>query len=547
MKYLHLNSLFFLLKFLKQNIMKQKIKLLLLLLSFSFILSTTSCQVEEDIINSEVPQQKLILKKLSKKEFENNKLIKEKLNSFKSSENLNGRIVYDSILNFYVNTDNVIFADNGTIQTYTFPITRFNRSFVSENLIIQINGQQINTFIFDYQGDINNLKNLSQEQMQQKEILKYRILDSNISNNILSRDEYEPVEEMIICFDTFVWELVEYHEGDLTGGPLYEYGWVYQGTHCDYASNQAGGGGSSSSGGGGFGTSGGGGSSSSTDNTIITVPSTISGVDNECISPRGDLDNNCVIDENEANFVTFLDGLTTQERQLIVGNNTTKMNVFNYLVNQNWSNESVDLIHLYLNNNISGLPIVLGPDIKIDNINTFLNCLNTSQPAVLTVYCMQPVANSPVANDHTFVGHTFISITQGTHKKVIGFYPVSNYIMPGNETGQGVLGNDTNQPYNVRVTTTISSTQLQSIKNYIINHAHSTYNLDTYNCTDFAIEVGNLGGLSLPDSYGTWTGGGGSNPGALGQHIRGMSGPGITINSALGSNYFNAPTSTNCN
>lgn len=87
--------------------MKQKIKLLLLLLSFSFILSTTSCQVEEDIINSEVPQQKLILKKLSKKEFENNKLIKEKLNSFKSSENLNGRIVYDSILNFYVNTDNV--------------------------------------------------------------------------------------------------------------------------------------------------------------------------------------------------------------------------------------------------------------------------------------------------------------------------------------------------------------------------------------------------------------------------------------------------------
>ena len=153
--------------------MKQKIKLLLLLLSFSFILSTTSCQVEEDIINSEVPQQKLILKKLSKKEFENNKLIKEKLNSFKSSENLNGRIVYDSILNFYVNTDNVIFADNGTIQTYTFPITRFNRSFVSENLIIQINGQQINTFIFDYQGDINNLKNLSQEQMQQKEICSF--------------------------------------------------------------------------------------------------------------------------------------------------------------------------------------------------------------------------------------------------------------------------------------------------------------------------------------------------------------------------------------
>lgn len=160
---------------------------------------------------------------------------------------------------------------------------------------------------------------------------------------------------------------------------------------------------------------------------------------------------------------------------------------------------------------------------------------------------MQPIANSPVANDLTFVGHTFISITQGSHKKVIGFYPVSNYIMPGNDTGQGVLGNDTNQPYNVRVTTSITPSQLLNIKNYIINHANSTYNLNTYNCTDFAIEIGNLGGLPLPDSYGTWNGGGGSNPGALGQHIRNMSGPNIAINSTLGSSYFSAPQSTNCN
>jgi len=51
----------------------------------------------------------------------------------------------------------------------------------------------------------------------------------------------------------------------------------------------------------------------------------------------------------------------------------------------------------------------------------------------------------------------------------------------------------------------------------------------------------------LPDSYGTWNGGGGSNPGALGQHIRNMSGPNIAINSTLGSSYFSAPQSTNCN
>ena len=52
-----------------------------------------------------------------------------------------------------------------------------------------------------------------------------------------------------------------------------------------------------------------------------------------------------MLDENEANFVTFLDNLTTQERQLIIGNNATKMNFFNYLVNQNWSNESKQFVN----------------------------------------------------------------------------------------------------------------------------------------------------------------------------------------------------------
>lgn len=48
------------------------------------------------------------------------------------------------------------------------------------------------------------------------------------------------------------------------------------------------------------------------------------------------------------------------------------------------------------------------------------------------------------------------------------------------------------------------------------------YNLNTNNCADFSIQMRNLAGLNLPDTFGTWPGGGGSNPGQLGQVIKGM-------------------------
>lgn len=101
----------------------------------------------------------------------------------------------------------------------------------------------------------------------------------------------------------------------------------------------------------------GGGTNTGNNNTGDTSLTTIvNPIGEECNAPRGDLNNDCMLDENEANFVTFLDNLTTQERQLIIGNNATKMNFFNYLVNQNWSNESKqfveELIDLAIENNI---------------------------------------------------------------------------------------------------------------------------------------------------------------------------------------------------
>ena len=43
--------------------------------------------------------------------------------------------------------------------------------------------------------------------------------------------------------------------------------------------------------------------------------------------------------------------------------------------------------------------------------------------------------------------------------------------------------------------------------------------LNDFNCTDAALNVGNNAGITLPDTQGS-SGGGGSNPGNLGQDIR---------------------------
>ena len=59
-----------------------------------------------------------------------------------------------------------------------------------------------------------------------------------------------------------------------------------------------------------------------------------------------------------------------------------------------------------------------------------------------------------------------------------------------------------------------------------------TYDLNTYNCTDFAIESLNLIGLGVPDPVNWWwcSDGSHSNPGSLGEALRDLPIlPGVTV------------------
>lgn len=169
--------------------------------------------------------------------------------------------------------------------------------------------------------------------------------------------------------------------------------------------------------------------------------------------------------------------------------------------------------------------IVIPPDGQtISNITDYLKCFDLNQPAYVNVYVDQPAPGSSAAyvTNPVDPGHTFVSIQQGNLVRVIGFYPVQGVYPIGNPSEPSILVDDSGHDYDVKLTIIASGAELSAVVNYAKSY-QSVYHLDKYNCTDFAIKIAEKAGVYLPDSYGTWPGGGGSNPGALGQYIRTLS------------------------
>jgi hypothetical protein len=162
------------------------------------------------------------------------------------------------------------------------------------------------------------------------------------------------------------------------------------------------------------------------------------------------------------------------------------------------------------------------PDYPIISIQEYLKCINAGMSATITIYVDQPVPNSssPVSLGDQTVGHAFIGISQGGNYSTFGFYPKTGAKLSA-KADISTLGNDSYKAYDVSITKSVTVSELQAVLS-LANNPPSIYNLDTYNCTDFAIAIGSLCGISLPDTYSSWPGGGGSCPAALGQDIRNM-------------------------
>lgn len=215
--------------------------------------------------------------------------------------------------------------------------------------------------------------------------------------------------------------------------------------------------------------------------------------------------------------------------------------VIDILTADNGVNTFPEALEVYLiahPNQFIDFLLIEEPDNPITNIAEFLECFDTTQDATLTVYIDEPVPGSGDTYDMTWsgavVGHAFLSLSQGSNTSVYGYYPAGDDYT----NSPAALGEDGGEQFSTSISTTISGSELNDIINYSINF-NATYDLETSNCTDFIIDIGNLGGLNLPNAEGTWPGGGGSNPGTMGQFINTLTPPsGVSINTTGG----NAPT-----
>lgn len=164
----------------------------------------------------------------------------------------------------------------------------------------------------------------------------------------------------------------------------------------------------------------------------------------------------------------------------------------------------------------------------ISDIIEYLECFNRSSEAQLTIYVDEPVPGSGQSHDKSDVGHVFISITQQVSSQMItrtfGFYP-SGWVTPLNPSSGGNIVNDSGHDYDVQLTLTLNPTQLTDLLNNAISNNSNDYNLNTFNCTNFAVNACNSGGLNLPRTVGIWPGGRGLNPGNLGKDIMNMTLP----------------------
>jgi hypothetical protein len=153
-------------------------------------------------------------------------------------------------------------------------------------------------------------------------------------------------------------------------------------------------------------------------------------------------------------------------------------------------------------------------------------------------------SGSSASGNPVSAGHTFLILTEttanGTTTRNVGFYP-QGVISPLYPSDQGVLNNDQATGYNISLTITMTNAQFFTILNFLGqgNNTGYLYNLNSNNCTTFALNALASAGINIATTKGTWLDGTGDDPGDLGEDIRDMQLPANTTRNTLGNPHPN--------
>jgi len=187
--------------------------------------------------------------------------------------------------------------------------------------------------------------------------------------------------------------------------------------------------------------------------------------------------------------------------------------------------------------------IVKGPNNIIADIRDYTKCFDNvagyGQHYSVTICVAQPVPGTrepwgftrtlPAGSaDLVSAGHTFLILSQwdmlGRITRNVGFYP-ANSANPISPTDKGQLNDDEEHNYNISLTIEMDNSKFFMLLDFIShgNDPGYNYDLNSNNCSSFAIRALRSAGINLPFTMGTWPNGGGYNPGDLGEDIRSIS------------------------
>lgn len=524
--------------------MKQKLKVkLLIILSISSLLFL-NCEKDDQIASSSnhINNSKEKIKTIYKEEILKNQNISSMLDKVNKSieKNKINRTIYSPEFDFYINTDYATYieSENGNYHSYTFPLFRDVYTSNIENLIFSLNPDgSYKTVLITY--------NLTPEEKEkiingvsvnlEDKISSIEIDGTSLESNIFGKEFY--AGGIGDCLGYVVTE-TSYcgcnepsHATNLTGCQCIETTYDREYFGCG---GSGGGGTTTGTGttGSGTGTSGGstysGGSGGTGSNPVVSSPTPIdyTKIRVRCFSQNNPETSNWLNQPENADIkaevIQYLENSVNQD-----GLQSTE---------SCYPQEEVDIINQMINNYVNDIPIVIGPEVPITNIIEYLECFDLNQGATITIFADQPTPNSPTpVNSSIDVGHSFITIKQGMEQMTLGFYPMNHWGTGFLSDTVGQMGNNAGHSFDVSITLNVSAVTLQNIIINAVESATEHYNLNTNNCTDFAIETCNIMGLNVPDCYSNWGLGGGSNPGKFGQHLRTMSLPsGATRNTSGG-------------
>lgn len=114
------------------------------------MLSTISCQVEEDVVSSK-NQSEIKVKKIGKNRINNYSFALEKINKINKAkkENMNSKIIIDTVLDILIDTEEAMLIEGNNFTSLTFPIFREN-STDFENLVVQQIDNTTKTYLVNY-------------------------------------------------------------------------------------------------------------------------------------------------------------------------------------------------------------------------------------------------------------------------------------------------------------------------------------------------------------------------------------------------------------